>query len=102
MSESLRGKSNKRITVGIREKLLIKNIKHRKLYSSSEFYPEGDEAYSPGYIKVDVLTRDIIEQRDSLYPIWHWKYAHYARREILNLRAEGKHCKEQEIEWFND
>ena len=101
MSERLRG-ANRSYSVKIREKLVLKNIKHGRTYSSCEFYPEGNETYLPGYIKVDVATRDILEQRDSVYPIWHWKYAHYARREILNLRAEGNHCKERDVEWINE
>ena len=86
----------------LREKLMLKNIKHGRVYSSCEFYPQGDETYDPGYVKVSVESREVLEQRDSKYPIWHWRYAHYAKREILNLRAEGNHCKERIIEWDND
>ena len=85
-----------------REKMTLKNIKHGRTYSSCEFYPDGDESYEPGYIKVSVETRDVIEQRESGYPVWHGRYAHYAKREILNLRAEGKRCKERTVEWIKD
>ena len=81
------------------ERMTLKNIKHGRAYSSCEFYPEEDEAYEPGYIKVAVDTREVIEQRDSKYPVWQWYYAHYAKREILNLRADRNRCKEKSLEW---
>lgn len=84
------------------EKMTLKNIRHGRTYSSCEFYPECDEAYEPGYVKVAVDTREVIEQRDSKYPIWHGRYAHYAKREILNLRADGNHRREITIEWKID
>lgn len=84
------------------ERMKLKNIRHGRVYSSCEFYPECDEAYDPGYIKVSVESREVIEQRDSKFPEWHGRYAHYAKREILNLRAEGNHSREKVIEWVKD
>ena len=84
------------------EKMTLKNIKHGRVYSSCEYYPEGDEAYAPGYIKVSVETREVLEIRESEYPIWHGRYAHYAKRAILNLRADRNHCKEFELNWIKD
>ena len=84
------------------EKMTLKNIKHGRVYSSCEYYPDGDESYTAGYIKVSVDTRDVLEHRESEYPVWHGRYAHYAKREILNLRANGNHCREASIKWIKD
>lgn len=84
------------------EKMTLRNIKHGRVYSSCEYYPEGDESYTAGYIKVSVETREVLELRESEYPVWRGRYAHYAKREILNLRANGNRCREFSIKWIKD
>ena len=98
-------KSKKRLKimeVDIYENMLIKNIKHGKGYSSCDYYPECNEMFAPGRIKINVENREIIEHIESRNPCYRARYAHYAKREVLNLRAERNYKKESVIEWIKD
>ena len=102
MSNARGKKSKVKIEYDIYECMLLKNIKHGKTYSSCEFYPEADEAYEPGYVKVNIETNEVVEQRGSKYPIWHGRYAHYAKQEIVSLRVDRNHCKQKLVEWVKN
>lgn len=88
-------------TVDAWETMVLKNIKHGRGYSRCDYYPEGCEEY-PGHIKVSTETREIVEHEESDYPGLHRRYAHYAKREILKLRAEHDHRKEHTFSWRKD
>ena len=84
------------------EKMMLKNITHGKGYSSCEYYPECDTSYAPGYIKVNIETREVIEHRESENPCYKGRYSHYAKREILNLRKDSNYRKEWTFGWVKD
>ena len=87
--------------IDIEECMLLRNIKHGYGYSSCDYYPQAKMAY-PGYIKVSTETREIIEHVQSKYPGMENRYPHYARREILNLRADHDHRREHLFKWIKD
>ena len=84
------------------EKMTLKNITHGKTYSSCEYYPECDETFSPGYIKVDIETREVIEHRESEHPCYKGRYSHYAKREMLNLRNNSHYARVWTFNWIKD
>jgi len=85
----------------VEESMLLSNIKHGRRYLSCAYYPEEDLRY-PGYIKVDVLSRETVEHVESDSPKYHERYSRYAKRELLKLSACHDHRSDHSFSWVKD